>query len=102
MNFQVHAIMYGYYACRAMRFNIPKWISMCITAGQISQMVVGIYINSSAFLKKRRGLDCGISDSNIAASFLMYLAYFLLFSLFFLRTYVSGGGKSSKLAKKTL
>jgi elongation of very long chain fatty acids protein 6 len=101
INFQVHAIMYGYYACRAMRFSIPRYVNMTITAGQISQMVVGIYINTSAYLKKQRDERCDISDANIAASFIMYLSYFVLFLLFFLKTYIKNSMSPAKLASKS-
>ena len=41
MNYTVHALMYTYYAFRALQFRIPKWTMMTITALQLLQMVVG-------------------------------------------------------------
>jgi elongation of very long chain fatty acids protein 6 len=100
INYNVHAVMYGYYACRAMRFSIPRWVNMTITAGQISQMVVGIFVNLSAFFKKQRGEECGVSYDNIKWSFIMYVSYFVLFSLFFLNTYIQSGSKARAAVRK--
>ena len=41
MNYTVHALMYTYYAFRALQFRIPKWTMMTITVLQLLQMVVG-------------------------------------------------------------
>ena len=35
MNYTVHSVMYGYYAFRAMRFRIPRWVNVAITSGQL-------------------------------------------------------------------
>jgi hypothetical protein len=94
INYTVHSVMYGYYACRAMRFNIPRWVNITITTGQISQMVVGIFVNLSVFFKKQRWEECGVSYDNIKWSFIMYVSYFVLFSLYFLNTYIHSGSKS--------
>jgi elongation of very long chain fatty acids protein 6 len=93
MNYTVHAVMYSYYAFRAMRFQIPKWVNIAITSGQISQMVFGIYVNTVAYMKKRRGEACDVSDENIKWSFIMYFSYFLLFFNFFYNTYISPKNK---------
>jgi len=89
MNFSVHAVMYSYYALRALRFRIPKWVNIVITSGQISQMIIGIIINTLAYRKKARGDECHIRDENIKWSFLMYFSYFLLFFNFFYKAYIS-------------
>lgn len=95
MNFTIHAVMYGYYGLRALRYNIPKWVNIMITSGQLSQMVFGIYINIVAFLKKQRGEDCDVSYDNIKWSFIMYFSYFLLFFKFFYTAYISPVKRSS-------
>ena len=99
INYSVHAVMYGYYACRAMRFNIPRWVNIMITSGQISQMLVGIYVNLSVYHVKMSGRDCGVSFKNIWWSFFMYFSYFVLFSMFFLKTYISQPKKESSNTK---
>jgi hypothetical protein len=96
MNLTVHAIMYTYYGFRALRFNIPKWVNIFITSSQILQMVVGVYINVSAFLIKRRGETyCDISDQNLNFAFTMYLSYFVLFFNFFYHSYISPKKKTN-------
>merc|ERR1711871_948387 len=47
MNYSVHAIMYCYYACTALRlkFPLPPWT---ITMAQISQMVVGVVVQAGS------------------------------------------------------
>jgi elongation of very long chain fatty acids protein 6 len=89
MNFSVHAVMYGYYAFKAMRFNIPKWVNVTITSMQLSQMAIGIYVNVMAFVIKQRGEHCLVTYDNLKWAFLMYLSYFCLFFHFFYKTYLS-------------
>lgn len=89
MNYSVHAVMYTYYGCRALRFNIPKWVNIVITSSQILQMVIGIYINCTVFLKKQRGEECDVSDKNLQFAFSMYFSYFILFFNFFYHSYIS-------------
>lgn len=97
MNYIIHTFMYTYYAFRALRFKIPKWINIAITSGQISQMVVGIYVNIVAYIKKNRGESCDVSYSNIYWSFFMYFTYFLLFFHFFVNAYLN---KKASVPKK--
>ena len=33
--------MYSYYAFRAMKYRIPKWIQVTLTMLQICQMIIG-------------------------------------------------------------
>jgi elongation of very long chain fatty acids protein 6 len=95
MNFSVHAVMYGYYALKAMSFNIPKFVNVTITTMQLTQMVVGIYVNYTAFLIKWRGEPCDVSDENLQLAFLMYLSYFCLFFNFFYKAYLSLASKKN-------
>ncbi len=89
MNYSVHAFMYAYYALKAMRFHIPRGVSMSITTVQILQMVVGTAVNYSAWRAKSEGRYCSVSDNNIRFSFLMYFSYFLLFVHFFYKVYIN-------------
>ena len=88
MNYTVHAFMYTYYAFRALRFQIPKFVNIAITTGQISQMIFGIYVNLKAYGIRKRGDPCDTSDENISVSFMMYGTYFLLFFHFFYLAYI--------------
>ena len=94
MNYTVHSAMYTYYGFRALRFKIPKWVNIVITTGQISQMFIGIIVNTVAYIKKSRGDSCDISYENIKWSFFMYFTYFLLFFNFFYNAYIVKSRKS--------
>jgi hypothetical protein len=86
INYIIHAIMYGYYALRALKFNINKKIIKSITILQTSQMVIGILVNLLDFYYKTNN-TCNVSYSNIFVSLLMYLSYFILFLMYFKKTY---------------
>jgi len=88
MNFFVHSMMYSYYALKAMRFKVPRFVSQLITTGQLLQMVAGCYVNYVAYQAKTNQIECGISDENIFYSSLMYGSYFVLFANFFINTYI--------------
>lgn len=88
MNFTVHAAMYTYYALKAFRIPVPKFISMCITAMQLLQMLAGIWVNFTVYNVKSRGEFCQQTWGNLRYASLMYFSYFLLFSHFFYSTYL--------------
>ncbi|CAF2187322.1 unnamed protein product [Rotaria magnacalcarata] len=100
LNYVVHGVMYSYYAFRALRFRIPRWISMIITLLQLIQMVVGCFINIKAWQYKKYGESCQVTDENLKVSFVMYGTYFVLFAQFFLGSYIvkKSHGKSQKSA----
>lgn len=87
---QVHAFMYSYYALRAARFRVPKPAAMLITALQIAQMVMGVYIGFNVYGIKAAGQPCQQTWENLSFSFLIYASYFLLFCNFFYQAYLSG------------
>ena len=89
MNYTIHAFMYTYYAFKAMRFHIPKCVSMAITTLQIMQMIVGTAVNVSAWQVKDSGRYCSASYSNLKFSFLMYFSYMVLFCYFFYQVYIN-------------
>ncbi|XP_064632785.1 very long chain fatty acid elongase 6-like [Lineus longissimus] len=88
MNYTVHAFMYTYYALRAMRVRIPKWVNIFITAMQLSQMIIGCTLNVWIYQIKERGETCHQSNENLQYSFVMYMSYFGLFAHFFYTTYM--------------
>ena len=94
MNYAVHSLMYSYYALRAMRFRLPRWVSILITSLQILQMIMGIVLNVSSYLYKSNGHACHQTYKNIFFGLGMYLSYFALFSHFFYNSYLKA--KSSK------
>ncbi|CAF3442996.1 unnamed protein product [Rotaria sp. Silwood1] len=89
MNYSVHAMMYSYYAFRAMKYRIPKWIQVTVTVFQLSQMGVGCFVNYKAYVYKQNGASCNVDYANIFWSFVMYAIYFLLFLHFFCVSYLS-------------
>merc|ERR1719348_1327147 len=99
MNFVVHSMMYTYYAFRALRYRVAKWVAMVITSSQLVQMVVGCIVNYMAFQFKQNGMECGVSDTNLKLSLIMYTSYFVLFARFFYNTYL--GSNNRKKRRKT-
>ena len=95
MNFTVHSLMYSYYAFRALRYSIPKFVNIVITTLQLSQMFVGILVNFVAYFRKERGEACDVTYENIYWSFFMYFTYFLLFFNFFIHAYLKKSDKKS-------
>lgn len=105
MNYCVHSLMYTYYALRALKFQPPRFISMVITALQLTQMVVGCAINvwAHGFLQQAGHAACNISPTNIKFSIAMYASYFILFARFFHLTYLSSNArKGKKLATSSM
>lgn len=101
MNYTVHAMMYTYYAFRALRFRIPLSIQITVTVFQLSQMIVGCFVNYKAFVYKESGVSCKVAYSNIFWSFFMYAVYFLLFLHFFIVNYICVKKSPSIDKKKT-
>ena len=96
MNYVVHAMMYSYYALRAMGVRVPKQVAMLITTSQIAQMVMGTVVTVYALMAKMRGQSCAISESTVYAGVLMYFSYFVLFANFFINSYLKTQKKSKK------
>jgi len=87
MNYLVHSVMYSYYALKALRINVPKFVAMIITSMQLAQMVMGTAVNIWAYQVKQDGNECHVSMENIKISLAMYSSYFILFAQFFHRVY---------------
>lgn len=107
MNFGIHAIMYSYYALKALPnlIRIPKWVSMMITALQTLQMVVGAAVVGLSSYMKFTGRKCDTSTGMSVAGLAIYTSYLVLFSRFFYSAYCSpqptkhaqaGGGAAIK------
>lgn len=89
--------MYGYFALRAARFSVPRFIQQSITVLQLIQMIVGCIVNIIAYRYKQAGHSCQTPDNNIIVSLILYAAYLLLFALFFYTSYLQKGlNKSEK------
>lgn len=102
MNYGVHSIMYTYYACRSVNVKFSAFLPMTITTLQLTQMVVGCYVNMSVYFTKLKGENCQQTYESLYFCFFIYFTYFLLFAKFFYTTYIAKGnryatGKSKKI-----
>lgn len=100
MNYIVHSFMYTYYALKALRVSVPRFISISITSLQILQMVMGVVVNYFVFSAKKSQLPCNQTDFNLACCSAMYTSYLLLFSHFFYNTYLKPKKSEVVLDKK--
>jgi elongation of very long chain fatty acids protein 6 len=80
--------MYGYFALRAARISVPRFLQQFITFLQIVQMIAGCIVNLAAFNYKQEGYSCDTSNTNIILSLALYASYFILFAQFFYVTYL--------------
>ncbi len=69
---------------------------MIITLLQLSQMIIGCWINLQAWQYKKNGEMCQVSDENLKVSLIMYGTYFLLFAHFFLGSYIYKSKRANK------
>ena len=96
MNLCIHTLMYGYFALRAARIRVPRYIQQSITVFQLIQMIIGCVVNIAAYQYKQQGYYCVTSDNNIIISLALYIAYLTLFAHFFYSTYLQNGTNSKK------
>ena len=96
LNCFVHSIMYTYYAIRASgRYRPPIWVNMAITLLQISQMIVGTYINVYIYYRMTTdpnwSCDGKVEKSHyfVYAALALYASYFILFAQFFYDSYIN-------------
>lgn len=88
VNLVVHSFMYTYYAFQTMGHRFPRIVPMSLTALQISQMLLGMYLLSLRYHESGKpGNQCGSSIIWISGV-LMYASYFALFLHFFYRSYI--------------
>ena len=104
MNYFVHSLMYFYYFAMTVKI-VPRWFpSWIITALQISQMFVGMFIVGSAIYFYIYGGDqwkpgeCNNKMSNMIAGAVIYSSYAILFLAFALSRYIT---KPSSLKKNS-
>lgn len=88
MNYSIHAMMYGYYACRAARIQVPRPLAVFITSSQIAQMVLGVLICLNALAINANGGNCMVGKRELAFGLLVYSSFLVLFTNFFVRTYL--------------
>ncbi|NWV94513.1 ELOV6 protein, partial [Machaerirhynchus nigripectus] len=93
LNLSVHTLMYCYYTVTAMGIRVPTSIAMLITTSQMVQMVVFLILNICIFFWKDDKL-CHINWLMFSLGTGLYTTLFVLFSNFFIKTYLSSTRKS--------
>lgn len=88
INYTVHSVMYSYYALKAFRVWIPRWVNMVITSMQLLQMVIGVLVNSLVILYQSQGHQCKMGGMHIFFTYAMYASYLVLFANFFFHSYM--------------
>ena len=96
MNYCIHAIMYTYFALRAIRLPMPSFFRISVTSLQILQMVIGLVVSIGVYVIKYSGGDCHQSYLSAVAAILMYGSYLILFANFFRQQYLVPPIKKSR------
>ncbi|KAI1290040.1 Elongation of very long chain fatty acids protein 6 [Halotydeus destructor] len=91
VNYTVHAFMYTYYALRAAGVKVPRGVAMAITSAQVSQMFLGLYVVSRAYVT-----DCHNDQDALLGGLITYSIYAIMFTDYFVNSYF----KNPKDAKK--
>ncbi|ELK05009.1 elongation of very long chain fatty acids protein 3 [Pteropus alecto] len=87
LNFGVHSIMYTYYALKAAKVKLSWWFPRLITTLQILQMFIGVTVISLSYIW-RQEQGCHTTMDLFFWSFLIYISYLILFSIFFYQAYI--------------
>ncbi|ERE61069.1 elongation of very long chain fatty acids protein 6 [Cricetulus griseus] len=97
MNCGIHAVLYSYYALRAVGFRVSRKFSMFIILSQITLMMMGCVINYLVFNWMQHDNDqCYSQFLNIFWFSLMYLSYLVFLCHFFFEAYISKMKKTMK------
>ena len=91
----------SYYALKALRFRIPRNISVLITVLQISQMIVGFYGMSYCYRQAINAkVHCDTTPFNAGFGVFVYGLFLILFVNFFVRSYLFCGPPPIKDSSK--
>ena len=88
MNFLAHSFMYTYYAIVASGHKPPRYVSVCVTTVQTTQMLVGVCLSILVFHYKTMDLPCQQSFENLYLAFIIYVTFAFLFIRFFVNAYI--------------
>ena len=91
MNYSVHAIMYFYYAMKAINFVPKSFPAALITQMQSIQMMIGIMVCLSGWYYRIIGQQCDNDIKIMIAGAIMYSSYLFLFLQFAYDKYVKKG-----------
>lgn len=86
-NFGVHSFMYTYYALKAAKVKLPRWIPRLITTMQTLQMFIGITVITISYIWIQEP-ECLITKDLFFWAFLIYISYLILFFKFSYQTYI--------------
>src|SRR5687767_733397 len=96
-NLTVHAFMYAYFACQAVKIRLPNAVRMFVTIIQLVQFALASIGTGLAVLLTLSGDECSMSARGLGVSLTLALCYLGLFSNFFYEAYVA---KKSKMSDK--
>uniref|UniRef100_A0A0K0FXQ2 Elongation of very long chain fatty acids protein n=1 Tax=Strongyloides venezuelensis TaxID=75913 RepID=A0A0K0FXQ2_STRVS len=92
MNYLAHSFMYSYYALTALGYRPPKFVSMCVTTIQTTQMFLGVATTFYVYkIKTQYNIPCQQSIPNLYLAFFIYATFGVLFVKFFVETYFIKG-----------
>ncbi|NXR75587.1 ELOV6 protein, partial [Pycnonotus jocosus] len=93
LNLAVHFLTYSYYTATAMGIRVPRSIAMLVTTAQMLQMTVFVIMNILVIFWKDDKL-CQFTWPTFFLSSSLYTTLLLLFSNFYVKTYLSSTPKS--------
>jgi len=101
LNLMVHAIMYFYFAIKALHIETPKSLSKFITTIQIVQFVINVYILAHLlYIKLTDSIpECAVSWNSLSLGGAMYGSYLYLFAQFFYNAYIKMRHPGKKVVK---
>lgn len=88
INVFVHSFMYSYFTLKCMNIKIPIKVAMFITAIQILQMILAIFITFSVYLVLIDGYECDTPRNVLESAFGLYFSYLILFCYLFYNSYI--------------
>ncbi|NWZ43003.1 ELOV6 protein, partial [Brachypodius atriceps] len=93
LNLTIHCLTYSYYTVTAMGIRVPRSIAMLVTTAQMVQMTGFVIINIFGIFWKDDKL-CQFTWPTFFLSSGLYTTLLVLFSDFFMKTYLSSPQKS--------
>ena len=102
VNFLVHSVMYSYYAAMAAGIKGVASVSIGITAMQLTQMAIGMFVLMRVHSLLGSGNNaCSDSVFTVVTGLAMYASYFLLFANFFVKRYLRSSSTKSRSSPPT-
>lgn len=84
MNYAVHSLMYPYFALKTLDIPISRGISNFITTCQLTQMLIGLFVNVYTVFLIKTGVECYRHSVSMRMSFTVYGSFTILFGKLFL------------------